>query len=267
MYRGRKVVVVLPAYNVEPHIGDALTSLPRWIDRAVVVDDASVDGTRHQAQRAGGPPLTLVTHATNRGVGAAIATGYKEAAQLNADIMVVMAGDGQMDAADLPRLLNPLVDGDADYVKGNRFRHPDIWRVMPKSRLVGNILLSLITKITSGYWRVFDSQCGYTAISRTALEAIDYQLYPRYGYPNEILGRLRVAGARLSQVRVRPIYQGQNSGITLATVFYPILFLLLRSWCWRLGQQVRRQLMPGRLAKKTPLLVSSRSQVNLRSES
>jgi glycosyltransferase involved in cell wall biosynthesis len=265
VYRGRKVAVVLPAYNVELHIEEALASLPSWVDAAVVVDDGSSDGSIRCARRAAGPPLSLVIHKENQGVGAAIASGYREAVGLGAELMVVMAGDGQMDPHDLPRLLDPLVDGQADYVKGNRFQHADIWRAMPKARIVGNILLSLMTKISSGYWRVFDSQCGYTAISRPALEAIEYRLYPRYGYPNDILGRLRVVGARLAQVPVRPIYQGQESGITLATVFYPIFFLLLRSWIWRLGQQTGRQLMKGRFAK-APLLVSSSSRANIGSK-
>ena len=118
-----------------------------------------------------------------------------------------MAGDGQMDPRDLPALLAPIAAGDADYVKGNRFLHPDVWTAMPASRIVGNVLLSAATRVTSGYRHVFDSQCGYTAIHRRALAAIDLDaLLPRYGYPNDLLSRLRVAGVRVVDVPVRPIY-------------------------------------------------------------
>jgi hypothetical protein len=150
-----------------------------------------------------------------------------------------MAGDGQMDPDDLPAVLDPVVQGRADYAKGNRFLHPDVWRVMPRTRLVGNIVLSLITKLTSGYWRIFDSQCGYTAISRRGLLAVEggRSMFARYGYPNDVLARLRAVGARVVDVPVRPVYEGQPSGIRLWTVVHPILFVLLRSMLRRLWRQ------------------------------
>ena len=165
-----------------------------------------------------------------------IATGYGEARRQGADVIAVMAGDGQMDPDDLPGVLDPVVDGRADYAKGNRFLHRDVWRVMPRCRLVGNLALSLLTKVTSGYLALFDSQCGYTAISRRALDAIDGggALFPRYGYPNDMLARLRTVGARVVDVKVRPVYEGQPSGIRPWTVIYPVLFVLLRSMAWRL---------------------------------
>jgi len=258
VYRASRVAVVMPAFNVEAHVGSAVRSVPDFVDLLVVVDDCSTDGTWAAARaasddRAG---MVLLRHTVNSGVGAAIATGYTEARRLGADVVAVMAGDGQMDPADLPAVLDPVVEGRADYAKGNRFLHPAVWRVMPRARLVGNLVLSLLTKVTSGYARLFDSQCGYTAISRRALDAIDggRTMFARYGYPNDVLARLRAVDARVVDVRVRPVYDGQPSGIRLWTVVYPILFVLLRSMGRRLWRQMLtpRRVRP-RLAVDEPL--------------
>src|SRR5262249_49452952 len=157
-------------------------------DHVLVVDDASIDRTARQAARSRRRNLEVLRHAANRGVGAAIRTGYARALALGADAAAVMAGDGQMDPADLPRLLAPSAAGAADYAKGNRFLDRAVWRVMPPTRLVGNIVLSLVTRVTSGYLKLFDSQCGYTAASRVAMdEIVAGGLFPRYGYPNDLL--------------------------------------------------------------------------------
>jgi len=246
VYRGASVAVVMPAYNVERLVADAVRSVPGFVDHLVVVDDGSTDGTSAQVSGIAREGLVRLRHPVNRGVGAAIATGYGEARRLGAQVVAVMAGDGQMDPADLSRVVDPVVEGRADYAKGNRFEDRSVWRVMPRARLLGNIVLSLLTKLTSGYWRLFDSQCGYTAISRRALLAIDgeHTLFARYGYPNDVLARLRVAGARVVDVPVRPIYEGQPSGIRLWTVVYPILFVLMRSFGRRLWRQRISPLLP-----------------------
>jgi glycosyltransferase involved in cell wall biosynthesis len=236
MYRGLRIAVVIPAFNEEIAIARAIRSVPGFVDDVIVVDDASHDATSLQAARAADARVVVVRHEANRGVGGAIVTGYRRALALGADVAAVMAGDGQMDPADLPALLAPIAEGRADYVKGNRFRHPDIWEAMPATRLVGNIVLSLLSKPISGYWRLFDSQCGYTAITRHALLALDLdRVFERYGYPNDVLARLHAAGARALDVPVRPIYGAAwKSGIRLSTVFYPILFVLARAWARRL---------------------------------
>ncbi len=227
----------MPAYNVEPQVAQAVSSVPGFVDEVVVVDDASSDGTAQVLAGICRPGITVLTHGKNRGVGAAICTGAAHALGQGAEVIAVMAGDGQMDPKDLHLVLEPVVNGEADYVKGNRFAHADIWRVMPRSRLAGNIALSLLTKVTSGYWQIFDSQCGYTAISSRALRAVRGQFYSRYGYPNDLLARLGALGARVTDVPVRPVYEGQASGIRPHTVIYPILFVLLRSMARRLWQQ------------------------------
>ena len=241
MYRQLQVAVVIPAYNEERAIVAAVDTVPDFIDRVIVVDDASSDATSERARDAGARragPVDVVRHPVNRGVGAAIVTGYRHALAAGCDVAAVMAGDGQMDPRDLPDLLDPIAD---DYVKGNRFLHPEIWRAMPPARIVGNVVLSAATKVTSGYRHLFDSQCGYTAIHRRALEGIDLdEVFPRYGYPNDLLSKLHVAAMRVVDVPVRPIYGPHwKSGINLGTALHPMSWVLLRSWGTRLASEAR----------------------------
>ena len=245
MYRQLRTAVVIPAFNEARAVGRAIATLPAFIDHVIVVDDASTDDTAGAAHARGGhrEGFEIVRHPVNRGVGAAIVSGYRRAQALQCDVSVVMAGDGQMDPADLPTLLDPIARDDADYVKGNRFMHPSVWREMPAARIVGNVVLSAATKVTSGYHHVFDSQCGYTAIGKRALDAIDLDgVFPRYGYPNDVLSRLNVAEMRVMDVPVRPIYGPHwKSGIHLGNALHPIPWVLLRSWGTRLAGQARRR--------------------------
>jgi glycosyltransferase involved in cell wall biosynthesis len=239
MFHALRIAAVIPAFNEENAIVPTVRAVPAFVDHVIVVDDASADATGERARSLHRRGLEVLRHASNRGVGAAIATGYRRALELDVDAAVVMAGDGQMDPADLPGLLQPLMDGRSDYVKGNRFRDPAVWRTMPPLRIAGNIALSLATRITSGYLHLFDSQCGYTVASRRALQVIDRAgLFPRYGYPNDLLARLNAAGLRVEDAPVRAVY-GQNwrSGIRLSTVIYPMSWVLLRSWVRRLTQE------------------------------
>lgn len=243
MYRQLRVAVVVPAFNEAGKIAATIASIPDYVDHIFVVDDASTDGTADIARGARTGAVDVICHDENRGVGGAIATGYRRALATGADVAVVMAGDGQMDPADLPALLGPIAEGAADYVKGNRFKHPEIWSAMPPTRIVGNLILSAATRVTSGYTHVFDSQCGYTAIHRRALEAIDLDvLWARYGYPNDLLSRLFVAGVRVIDVPVRPIYGAHwKSGINFGTALHPLPWVLLRSWGTRLAAQARKR--------------------------
>jgi glycosyltransferase involved in cell wall biosynthesis len=248
MYRSLRVCVVIPAFNERQKIAQTVFTVPDFVDDVLVIDDASTDDTGERAlaaarRRVRPSGVEIIRHGQNAGVGAAISTGYRRALALGADVAVVMAGDGQMDPEDLPALLDPIATGEAGYVKGNRFAHPDIWSAMPASRIVGNMLLSAATKVTSGYRHVFDSQCGYTAISRAALSIIELdELFPRYGYPNDLLSRLHVAGVLVLDVPVRPIYgEHWKSGIHLGTVVHPIPWVLLRSWGTRLAAQARKR--------------------------
>ncbi len=248
MYRGLSVAVVVPAFNEERAILRVIRAIPGFVDRIIVVDDASHDGTSRLAGKSRRKTLEIVRHDANRGVGGAIVTGYRKTLALGLDVTVVMAGDGQMDPADLSALLDPIADGRADYAKGNRFLRADTFRVMPTARVLGNIALSFVTKVVSGYFASFDSQCGYTAIRRELLERLELdRIFPRYGYPNDLLCRLHAAGARVVDVPVRAIYGAHwKSGIRLRTVVYPIAWVLLRAWAWRLWTENSRRALPAR---------------------
>lgn len=247
MFRGRRIAVVVPAFDESAKIARTIRSVPGFVDHVLVVDDASTDGTARLAARTRRRGLEVLGHARNRGVGAAIATGYARALALDADVTAVMAGDGQMDPADLPQVLAPVVAGAADYAKGNRFAWPGCFRVMPLHRYGGNLALSLLTRVASGYWHVRDSQCGYTAASRRALRSIEPgRLFARYGYPNDLLARLGAAGARVADVPVRPVYgPGWRSGIRVHRVVLPLLYLLGRAIARRMLRAVVRRIAPG----------------------
>jgi glycosyltransferase involved in cell wall biosynthesis len=237
MWMGSRVVVVVPAWNEAPRIGRVLRGMPPWIDAVVVVDDASDDGTPHIAESAGDPRVEVVRHARNRGVGAAIATGYERAAAIALgprDAFVVMAGDGQMDAHDLPSLVTPIALDHADYVKGDRFRFPGVSRAMPPARLLGGIAFSWFTSIAIGV-PVSDSQCGYTAIAREACVRLDMRaLWPGYGYPNDLLSQVTLHGLRVRETPVRPVYADEVSRLRPRHV--PVVAgLVARAWIRRLG--------------------------------
>lgn len=242
MYRGKRIAVVVPAYNEESLIGRVIETMPDFVDRIYVVDDASRDGTAARvAELAAAKPGRVIAlrHETNQGVGAAIVTGYRRALADETDVTAVMAGDAQMDPADLPALLDPVVDGEADYVKGNRLFTGDAWKKIPHYRYLGNAFLSLLTKVASGYWNVADSQTGYTAISRQALATLPLdKLYPRYGYPNHLLVMLNVYNFRVADVPVTPVYGvGEKSKIRLRSVIPKMSWLLLKCFLWRMKEK------------------------------
>ncbi len=221
MLDGKRIGVVVPAYDEEARILATIRSIPAFVDEIVVVDGASRDTTSVRvgaeadaARELGDRRLHLIRHSENRGVGAAIVSGYRRALELDADILVVMAGDGQMDPRDLPRLLAPIFAGRADYAKGDRFSHPDIRRAMPIQRYLAGRVLSTLTARASGIEALSDSQSGYTAISRSALAMLDLDaLWPGYGYPNDLIGLVARAGLRIEDVPVRPVYRGERSGM------------------------------------------------------
>jgi glycosyltransferase involved in cell wall biosynthesis len=254
VFQGHRIAVVVPAYNEADKIARTIRSVPGFVDHVIVVDDASADGTGKLARRTQRRGIEVVGHGENRGVGAAIATGYARAHALQADVTAVMAGDSQMDPADLQALVSRVVAGGVDYAKGNRFLWPRGWRAMPAPRLLGNLVLSFLTRISSGYGDVFDSQCGYTAANRRALATIlAGPMFARYGYPNDLLARLGAAGIRVADVPVRPVYGREwRSGIRIARVVVPISFLLLRGMCQRLARALLRRLPRALRARPVP---------------
>jgi glycosyltransferase involved in cell wall biosynthesis len=239
MLEGKRVAVVVPAYDEEKLIGRTLAGIPDLVDRVFVVDDASRDGTVEQARAAQDPRVEVVVHDRNRGVGAAIVTGYLRALAEGIDVTCVMAGDNQMDPADLAAIAGPVARGEVEYAKANRLFTGRAWELIPRTRYLGNAVLSLLTKIASGYWHVADSQSGYTAIARETLELLDLdRIYPRYGFPNDMLVHLNVINARVRDVPSRPVYGvGENSGIRLRRVVPSISWLLLKAFFWRMREK------------------------------
>jgi glycosyltransferase involved in cell wall biosynthesis len=254
MFSGRRIVVVVPAFNEAEKIARTVRSIPGFVDHVIVVDDSSTDATARIARRSQRRGLEVLSHRRNCGVGAAIATGYARARALGADVTAVMAGDSQMDPADLAALVGAVVSGRADYAKGNRFAWPGVCRVMPPTRLVGNFVLSHLTRLASGYTHLFDSQCGYTAANRRALDAIAAgPVFPRYGYPNHLLVRLAAVGAQAIDVPVRPVYgQGWRSGIRISHVLAPLCLLLMRAFCARVGRSFARRLWRSQTLAELP---------------
>jgi glycosyltransferase involved in cell wall biosynthesis len=236
---GKRVAVVVPAYDEEALIAGTLAAIPDFVDRIYVVDDASTDATADRAGESGDSRIELIRHERNQGVGAAIVTGYHSALHEGMDVTAVMAADGQMDPSDLETLAGAVARGEVDYAKANRLVTGQAWNLIPRSRYLGNAMLSLLTKIASGYWHIADSQSGYTAISRETLEQLDLgRLYRRYGFPNDMLVSLNVWNARVRDFPSRPIYNvGERSGIRLARVVPAISWLLLRRFFWRLGEK------------------------------
>jgi glycosyltransferase involved in cell wall biosynthesis len=236
---GKSVAVVVPAYREAQLIGDTLRGVPAFVDHVYVVDDASDDGTADAARALGDTRVEVLRHEQNGGVGASIVTGYKRALADGVDVTAVMAADNQMDPEDLEQLVRPVAAGDVDYAKANRLVSGEAWQVIPRSRYLGNAVLSLLTKIASGYWHVADSQSGYTAISRDTLATLDLdRVYRKYGFPNDMLVHLNVYNARVRDFASRPVYGvGEQSGIKIRSVVPRISWLLLKGFLWRLREK------------------------------
>jgi len=233
---GKRVAVVVPAHNEEQLIGETVGSIPAFVDRIYIVDDRSTDDTVAAVRALEDPRVELIEHERNLGVGGAIVTGYLKARDDRIDVTAVMAADAQMDPDDLETLAGAVARGEVDYAKANRLFTGQAWEVIPRYRYLGNAVLSLLTKIASGYWHVADSQSGYTAISLQYLDLLDIErVYKRYGFPNDLLVHLNVWNARVRDYPSRPIYGvGERSGIRLRKVVPTISWLLLKGFFWRM---------------------------------
>ena len=240
-YQGKRVAVLIAAYNEETQIALVLKSMPDYVDHIVVVDDASTDGTLRVITDAAAvdPRVVSIALEENSGVGGALTHAYIWARENGVDIAVSVDGDGQMDPDDMADLIEPIADGRADYAKGNRILDTRQWKEIPRTRLFGNAVLSLLTKIASGYWSVTDSQSGYSAAGRAALERIDWNdMYRRYGRPNDVLVLANVAECRVADVPVRAVYGvGERSSMKIAKVTVTITLLLIKRFWWRMFQK------------------------------
>ncbi|MDX9854193.1 MAG: glycosyltransferase family 2 protein [Tenuifilaceae bacterium] len=241
MYQNKQIAVVVPCYNEESQIEQVIATIPDYIDAIVVIDDVSRDNTVKVIERAqqGNPKVVLIKHDKNQGVGGAIASGYKWARDNNMDIAVVMAGDGQMDPDELPKLIEPIVNGETDYTKTNRLFYGDAFNQIPRVRYFGNSILSLLTKIASGYWHIADSQSGYAAIGKEPLQLIDWdKMYKRYGQPNDLLVRLNIYNFRVRDIITKPVYNvGEKSKMKVHHVVFTIGWLLIKQFFFRLKEK------------------------------
>ncbi len=209
-----KTAVVIPAYKVAGHIKGVVESVPDSIDHVIVIDDACPESSGKEAEATGRSNLTVIYHEKNRGVGGVMITGYRKALELGADIVIKMDGDGQMDPAHIPNLIEPLVKGEADYAKGNRFRDFEKLRDMPRARLFGNSVLTFFIKAASGYWNILDPVNGYTAIHRRALERMDLDnIARRFFFESDMLINLNIAGAVVRDVGIPARYGEEQSTI------------------------------------------------------
>jgi glycosyltransferase involved in cell wall biosynthesis len=247
VFEGKRVGVVVPAFDEETLIAATLGGIPPLVDRIFVVDDGSSDRTAEYARETGDPRVEVLSHERRSGVGAATVTGYRRAMAEGLDVVAVMNGDNQMDAEDLPTLVEPVARGELDYSKANRLSTGLAWQLIPKTRFFGNAILSMLTKIASGYWHVADSQSGYTVISRQMLERLDLdRVYTQYGFPNDMLVHLNVWNARVRDFPSRPIYGvGERSAMRYRHVVPRISWLLLKGFFWRLWEKyVKRDFHP-----------------------
>jgi glycosyltransferase involved in cell wall biosynthesis len=243
MIQGKRIVVVVPAYNEARLVGRVIAAMPAFVDEVVVVDDGSADGTAEEAWRAGAArtgPVVVVRHPRNAGVGAAIRTGYRVALAQGADVVAVMAGDGQMDPRDLERVVGPVVRGEADYAKGDRLGARAKPPGMPLVRYLGIEALTVLTRVAAGYGELRDSQSGYTAIGAAALRRLPLsRLHPGYGYPNHLLILLAATGCRVVDVPVRSVYGvGEVSRLRPWRVAPRLAALLCAGYVWRVRHAV-----------------------------
>lgn len=238
MFKNHTIGVVIPCYNEERCIKKVINTLPSFVDNIIIINDASTDGTGKilNDESSKNSKIDVINNDKNNGVGDAIAKGYMLAKKYKISIIVVMAGDGQMNPNNLEKLILPIINKECDYSKGNRLYTRNAYKKIPKVRLYGNAVLTLLTKVASGYWDITDSQNGYTAINLKALNLIDWdRMYKKYGQPNDLLVSLNVLNLKVKDIPMEPVYNvGEISNIKIYKVIFTISFLLLKKFLWRL---------------------------------
>lgn len=233
MYQDKRIAVVVPCYNEERHVAEVIATMPDFVDHILIIDDRSKDATYDVARAAASPQTEVLRHEVNKGVGGSIVTGHRRAIELHADVVAVMAGDGQMDPAYLPSLLDPVVSGQKGFAKANRFYSANSFAGMPRYRFWGNVILTFLTKVASGYWNIVDPQNGYTAVSRTVLERMPlHKLAERYEFENDQLIWLNIIDVAAVDVPIPAVYRDETSTLRLHQVM-PRLIRLLLGGFWR----------------------------------
>ncbi len=219
MFNEQTIGVVIPSYKVRKFLKKVVTDLPEYIDYIIVIDDACPEKSFQVVK--GVQKVVFIKHSVNSGVGAAVISGYKKAVELNIDIVIKIDGDGQMDSSYIPSLILPLIQGQADYAKGNRFRDFKALRAMPKVRLFGNSVLSFLSKIASGYWSIMDPTNGFTAITKETIEILDLDnVSKRYFFESDILINLNINNKVVKDISIPAQYGEEDSSLNVKKIIF-----------------------------------------------
>ncbi|MEO5357279.1 MAG: glycosyltransferase family 2 protein [Nitrospirae bacterium YQR-1] len=215
----QRIAVVIPAYKVSANIIGVLSTIPAEVDEIIVVDDRCPENSGKSAELTADKRVTVIYNTKNMGVGGAVVEGYKKALQLDCTVIVKMDGDGQMDPVYLNDLITPIVDGCADYSKGNRFFDFKALKTMPVIRLLGNSALSFAVKLTSGYWNIADPTNGYTAILSETLRKLDLKkISTGYFFESSMLINLNIINAVVADVSIPAKYGDEESSLSVTKV-------------------------------------------------
>ena len=226
MISDKTIITVIPAYNVQYQITDTIEGIKSFVDYIIVVDDCSSDNTNDIVKGISDDRVILLKNLKNQGVGGATTAGFKKGLDLGGDIFIKFDGDGQMDPGRMEELIKPLFDG-YDYAKGNRFIHSNELNTMPTVRIIGNFILTFLTKLASGYWKIFDPQNGYVAINREALMKLPLDnLYKRYFFENDMLVNLNIDRSKVVDVSMPAIYGDEKSSLKIRKIIFTFPSLL-----------------------------------------
>ncbi|MFT6412623.1 MAG: glycosyltransferase involved in cell wall biosynthesis [Paraglaciecola sp.] len=222
----KKIAVVIPCYKVERHILQVLSSIGDEVSLIYVVDDCCPDGSGDYVEKnQSDPRVQIIRNKVNLGVGGAVMAGYRQSLKDGAGVIVKIDGDGQMDPSLIWHFVGPIFNGDADYTKGNRFYNPENVRMMPATRIFGNLALSFITKFSSGYWNVFDPTNGYTAIHCEILKVLPLdKISNRYFFESDMLFRLNIMQAKVVDIAMKAVYSDEVSHLKVSSVIPQFFF-------------------------------------------
>ncbi len=234
MYKEQKIAVAIPCYKVEQHLEQVVSGLPPLIDIILLVDDCSPDGTPALVDRlADGSRIVAIHHPQNKGVGGAMKTAFRKAMEMEADVVVKLDGDGQMDASYIAPLVEAL-EG-ADFAKGNRLFNRQMLRRMPAIRRIGNMGVGFMVKAASGYWNVSDPVNGFFAIRTKTLRQMDLdRVADRYFFESSMLIEMHYTGAHISEVNMPAIYGDEHSNLSVGKTFFSFPPRLIAAWLRRL---------------------------------
>ena len=231
------ITVVIPCYNVSRHIESVIKNLPQEVDWIIAVNDVSQDDTGNVLVKLkeNYKKLIVIEHATNQGVGGAMITGYKRSLELDSDITIKIDGDDQMDSSNIPMLIKPLIEGKADYTKGNRFRDFKALKQMPAIRRMGNLGLSFLIKAASGYWNIFDPNNGFIAINKDTLRSLNFEkIYKRYFFESSMLIELYYSNAVITEIPMKARYGDEKSSLSVTRTLFGFPPKLLKAFIRRI---------------------------------